>query len=1178
LSLEAFILNNNFFASILNSIPAGISIATDPSCKEIIHNPAAAEYLRVRPWESLSQSNIRPPFRIYHEGKELSQEELPMQIAAWQGLEVRDYELEGIWDDGVHKFSLWNSSPLKDEQGNITGAVATFKDITERKRADEEIRRLNEELERRVAERTEELTALNEELNALNEEATVINEELTASSRQLEEEIERRKESELDIQAANQKVTNILESISDAFYTLDHRWRFTYFNSGARRQIGIQDESEVIGKTIWDVFSNYADITYEMYHKAAAEKIPVQFEVNSQVTGKWNDIHAYPSPDGLSVYFLDITELKETQQKLQQSQQDISGILSSITDMFVAIDGRWHITYVNQGFASRFGKAPEELLGRNYLTVFPNLVGTNTHQQYLRTMSEKAPAHFVERAAYFDAWLEFNVYPYQDGISIYVRDITEKKQMEQKIQETLEFNRAILESSPFGICTFNSSGQCVFANDSAARMAGGIKEQILRQKFQNLESWKQTGLLDMAERVLSTGITEQLQVYHVQNTFGKQAWFDDRLSRFTSGGEPHLLLVFDDITERKRAEEDLLLSEERFSKAFHASPAIGVIRSLDDDINLDVNDNFLKTLEYERSEVVGHAPGGVGYWTDQEEYAKILRELKCRGECRDQEVKLRTKSGKVIQVMFSAFITEIGGEPCVIINCIDITRRKQMEEDLRRSESQLRLITDNIPSIMTYMDSQQRYKYVNKAYEDFYGFKRENILGQYVHEVVRTENYQKARSAIDDVLSGERSYYESERSNKDGEKRYFYTVLVPDADDRGIVRGYILLSTDMTDFKVMERKIAEALEFNQRLLDSSPVGISIYDSAGRWIYVNDTGADIAGGPKEVLMAQNINDRESWKHNGLLDLTRQALETGIITNKQIYFEENVFGNRVWFECNLSRFTSKGEPHLLLVYHDITERTLAEEKIGKLNSDLRHRAVELTRINKELESFNYSISHDLRAPLRAINGFSQILLNEYHDQFDEAGREYLQIIHSECNRMSDLINGLLNLSRLSRKELSLEMVDLSAMAETIAVELRRREPGRQVEFIFSPGICVNGDLVLLRSVLQNLLDNAWKFTGKHEQARIEFGVTEQAGKKVYFVRDDGAGFDMRYGDKLFGTFQRLHGVDEFAGNGVGLAIIQRIVHHHGGQVWAAGAIEKGATFYFTLHEQSDPEEKP
>jgi light-regulated signal transduction histidine kinase (bacteriophytochrome) len=277
-------------------------------------------------------------------------------------------------------------------------------------------------------------------------------------------------------------------------------------------------------------------------------------------------------------------------------------------------------------------------------------------------------------------------------------------------------------------------------------------------------------------------------------------------------------------------------------------------------------------------------------------------------------------------------------------------------------------------------------------------------------------------------------------------------------------------------------------------------------------------------------------------------------------------------------------SKQLENELRKHRDHLEELVAEGlgQVRKLNKDLSRRAKELANTNKELESFNYSVSHDLRAPLRSINGFSQIIFDSYQDKLDEEGKEYLQIITSECRRMGQLIDSMLNLSRLSRKEINREEVDLSSMAEAIAAELRRREPDRQVDFVIASGIRANGDLRLLQSVLENLMSNAWKFTGKHERARIEFGVTTPGelpdSEGAYFVRDDGAGFDMKYAHKLFGAFQRLHGMEEFPGNGIGLAIIQRIIHRHGGKVWAMSAIDQGATFYFTLGkllEDREPE---
>jgi len=225
-------------------------------------------------------------------------------------------------------------------------------------------------------------------------------------------------------------------------------------------------------------------------------------------------------------------------------------------------------------------------------------------------------------------------------------------------------------------------------------------------------------------------------------------------------------------------------------------------------------------------------------------------------------------------------------------------------------------------------------------------------------------------------------------------------------------------------------------------------------------------------------------------------------------------------------------------------------------------------EKSRANQELESFSYSVSHDLRAPIRAINGFSRILLEDHSQQLDEEGKKHLRRVSEAGLRMGVLIDDILRLSRVTRSELRRGMVDLSQLAQSVVAELQNASKERQVEFVIVPDLKINADQNLMRIVLENLFGNAWKFTQKHLDARIEMGVTEINNQTTYFIRDDGAGFDMAYVDKLFGAFQRLHDVKEFDGTGIGLATVQRIIQRHGGSVWAEAALEQGATFYFTI----------
>jgi light-regulated signal transduction histidine kinase (bacteriophytochrome) len=261
--------------------------------------------------------------------------------------------------------------------------------------------------------------------------------------------------------------------------------------------------------------------------------------------------------------------------------------------------------------------------------------------------------------------------------------------------------------------------------------------------------------------------------------------------------------------------------------------------------------------------------------------------------------------------------------------------------------------------------------------------------------------------------------------------------------------------------------------------------------------------------------------------------------------------------------------------------VIQRTLELEKTNqslkkeieerkKIEKELQHRTIEAESANKELESFSYSVSHDLRAPLRVMDGFSEAIFLDYGDKLDEQGQDLLIRIRKASQKMSQLIDDTLKLSRVSRSDMNIEQIDLSEMAKSIASELKATQPERQVKFNIQPEVKTYGDRQLVRMALMNLMENSWKFTGRRRQARIDFGASEQDGKLVAFVKDNGDGFDMKYADKIFRPFSRLHSEKDFPGTGIGLATVQRIIHRHGGKIWPEAQKGKGVTFYFTLGE--------
>ena len=515
------------------------------------------------------------------------------------------------------------------------------------------------------------------------------------------------------------------------------------------------------------------------------------------------------------------------------------------------------------------------------------------------------------------------------------------------------------------------------------------------------------------------------------------------------------------------------------------------------------------------------------------------------------------------------------------------------------SERRFHALTENALDIVMVTDSTGTIRYLSPSVERVLGYTPEEMLGTNTADYVHPDDLERAFGELQALLSKPGVYPEAVETrvrHKDGSWRHLEGMATNLLEDPA-VEGLVFNQRDVTDRvraeeevrrlnRELERRVAERTARLEAILaelgesekryravvEQSAEGIYLVDSGTKRILETNpalqnmlgyTAEELRGMELHEIVAHDREDVDANVERTLREGTRFIRERG-------YRHKD--GSVVEVEIAASAIDYGGKRVVCVAIRDITERKRAEEVTRRFNEELedrvRRRTAQLQAANEELEAMSTSVSHDLRAPLRAMTGFAQILMEDYGDVLDEAGRDYLGRIQDSGQRMGAMIDGLLDLSRLTRREMGHEEVDLSALARGVADDLKRAGPQRWARFAVAEGISATGDAGLLRVALENLLENAWKFTSREPEALIEFGAVERAGESVYYVRDNGVGFDVAYAGRIFDPFQRLHAEDEFGGTGVGLATVARVVRRHGGALWAEGEVGRGAAFYFTL----------
>jgi PAS domain S-box-containing protein len=775
---------------------------------------------------------------------------------------------------------------------------------------------------------------------------------------------------------------------------------------------------------------------------------------------RWIEWRSYPVGKMIYASARDITERKRAEQEIIKSEQRFKTIYNTSNEaIFIHDSADGKILDVNQRMLEMYGYSYSEALNLDVAAISLNEppFTQNDARKWIQKAFREGPQVFQWRSKRKDGslfWAECSIkkvfYGEKDYIIAVVRDITSSKLSEEALRQSEQKYRLLFENMISGFALhqmlYDEQGnpidyRYIEVNPAFEKLTGVSASTLIGHTVKEIspntgEFWVQT-----FGKVAKTG--EPVSYMNYARELGK--YYDT----FVFSPEKNkFAVIFNDVTDRVKAENELKASETKFYLAFKTSPDSVNINRFSDGKYIEINEGFTLLTGYTAEDVVGKSSLESNIWVNPEDRMRLVAGLEKEGKVNNLEATFGKKNGETLIGLMSASIIDLQGEKCILNITRDITDRKLAENALRESEAKARLFVENVPMPVAMFDNDMRYLMASKRWSVDYKLGDQPLIG--------------------------RSHYE----------------VFPEIPER------------------------------------------------------------------------------WK-----DDHRRVLAGEIYRNEADRFER-ADGSVQWLRYELHPWRkSDGQIGGLVMFtEDITERKKAEEEILKLNTELEKRVAERTaqleRANKDLESFAYSVSHDLRAPLRHVDGFVKLMYANI-DKPAKSATNYFEKINMASNRMSTMIDDLLTFSRLGRKELIMSSVDLTAVVNEIKDQLNLDFSDRNVTWEIKNLPQVRGDKNLLKMVFENLILNALKYTSRKQETVIEIGSTDMSDDKVeVYVKDNGIGFDMTYADKLFQVFQRLHSAEEFEGTGIGLANVKQIVMKHNGYVRAEGKINEGATFYITL----------
>jgi len=952
---------------------------------------------------------------------------------------------------------------------------------------------------------------------------------------------------------------SLIEAALDPLVTINPDGKITDVNEASVRATGVPRE-KLIGTDFSDYFTE-PQKAREGYQQVFAKGFVADYPLTLRdKKGKLTDVlyNASVYKDdlgnvlGVLAAARDITRLKQTEEKFRKIQAYTRSLIETSLDPQITKGPDGRITDVNEATVQVTGVPREILIGTHFPDYFtePEKAEEAYQQAFYKGIVRNYPLAIKHVSGKITDVL-YNATVFKDeegivqGVFASARDITDRKQVEEELKKQQAYTRSLIEASLDPMVAISPGGKITDVNEALVNATGVKRERLIGTDFSDYFT-EPDKARDGYQKVFAEGYVADLPLRIRHNK--RDVLYNASVYRDENGKVLGVFASARDITDRKHAEEEIKKQQVYTRSLIEASLDPMVAISPEGKIT-DVNEALVKATDVVREKLIG--TDFSDYFTEPDKAREGYQKVFADGYVADLPLRIRHNKRDVLYNA-SVYRDEKGKVLGAFASARDITDRKQVEEEIKKQQVYTRSLIEASLDPMVAISPEGKITDVNEALVKATDVDREKLIdtdfSDYFTEPEKArEGYQKvfADGFVADLPL-------RIRHNK---RDVLYNASVY-RDEKGKVLGAFASARDITDRKQAEEEIKKQQVYTRSLIEASLDPMVAISPEGKITDVNEALVKATGVEREKLIGTDFSDYFTEPEKAR-EGYQQIFAKGFVADSPLTIRHNL--RDVLYNASVYRDEKDKVLGAFASARDITAQRKQEVRIKSLNEELEQRII-------ELESFSYSVSHDLRAPLRGIDGFIAIFLSKYFEKVDGEGQRLLGNVRRNVNKMGSLIDELLTLSRIGMKDIQITTIDMDELVHTVLEELNEMK-GKSTVTV-NGLVKARGDIALIKQVLVNLISNAFKYSNKTANPIIEVGCSMVDGEIQYYIKDNGVGFDMEYSNKLFGVFQRLHDPQEYQGTGVGLAIVKRIIIRHGGRVWAEGKEGQGATFYFSL----------